>query len=92
MINKGMSPGYQPAHTLTRKDLVSMNIYHNHHIVPRHAGGTDDPTNIIKFRCKSEIETYFLVWTTTPWTLPSNLAICVHPDMEYGVYEKDNKV
>jgi len=51
-----------------------------------------DPSIIIKFRCKSEIETYFLVWTTTPWTLPSNLAICVHPDMEYGVYEKDNKL
>lgn len=26
-----------------------------------------------------------VAWTTTPWTLPSNLAICVHPDLEYVV-------
>ena len=25
----------------------------------------------------------YLAWTTTPWTLPSNLALCVHPDEEY---------
>jgi isoleucyl-tRNA synthetase len=28
-----------------------------------------------------------LIWTTTPWTIPSNLAIAFHPDFEYGVYE-----
>ena len=28
-----------------------------------------------------------LAWTTTPWTLPANMALCVHPDVEYGVYE-----
>ncbi|MEK6687881.1 MAG: class I tRNA ligase family protein, partial [Gemmatimonadota bacterium] len=27
-----------------------------------------------------------VVWTTTPWTLPSNVAIAVHPDLEYGCY------
>jgi isoleucyl-tRNA synthetase len=30
-----------------------------------------------------------LVWTTTPWTLPSNLAVMVHPDIEYVVVESD---
>jgi len=30
-----------------------------------------------------DIETYFVIWTTTPWTLPANLAIAVHPDLEY---------
>lgn len=25
----------------------------------------------------------FVAWTTTPWTLPSNMALCVHPDFEY---------
>jgi isoleucyl-tRNA synthetase len=29
----------------------------------------------------------FVIWTTTPWTMPSNLAIAVHPDAEYGLYE-----
>ena len=32
----------------------------------------------------------FLAWTTTPWTLPSNLALCVHPEFDY-VKVKDNK-
>jgi len=35
-------------------------------------------------------KTYFLVWTTTPWTLPGNVAIAVHPDFDY-VKVKDKK-
>ena len=34
---------------------------------------------IAKFRLKDE-DAFFLAWTTTPWTLPSNVALCVHPD------------
>ncbi len=30
-----------------------------------------------------------LIWTTTPWTIPSNLAIAFHPDFEYGAYDVD---
>ncbi len=29
----------------------------------------------------------FVIWTTTPWTLPANVAISLHPDFEYGIYE-----
>lgn len=29
----------------------------------------------------------FVIWTTTPWTLPANVGICVHPDFDYGVFE-----
>jgi isoleucyl-tRNA synthetase len=32
-----------------------------------------------------------VVWTTTPWTLPSNVAAAVHPDMEYGVYSAKHR-
>ncbi len=32
-----------------------------------------------------------LIWTTTPWTIPSNLAIAFHPDFVYGAYEVDGK-
>jgi isoleucyl-tRNA synthetase len=32
-----------------------------------------------------------LIWTTTPWTIPSNLAIAFHPDFQYGVYRVDGK-
>lgn len=31
-----------------------------------------------------------MIWTTTPWTLPSNLAIAVNPDMDYALVKKDN--
>ncbi len=37
---------------------------------------------IVRFKCKDE-DAYFLVWTTTPWTLPSNVALCVNPDDTY---------
>lgn len=29
--------------------------------------------------------TFFVIWTTTPWTIPANLAICLHPDLEYNL-------
>ena len=32
-------------------------------------------------------DTGLLIWTTTPWTLPANLAVAVHPRMEYGLYD-----
>ena len=44
---------------------------------------TPDPAVTISFPLKSDPNTYLLAWTTTPWTLPSNLALCVHPNFEY---------
>ena len=32
----------------------------------------------------------FVIWTTTPWTLPANLAIALHPDMEYGLFKTNH--
>ena len=32
---------------------------------------------------------YFVIWTTTPWTLPANLAICLNPLFTYGVFKTD---
>ena len=40
-------------------------------------------TAYAKFAVKGEENTYFLAWTTTPWTLPSNVALTVHPDVDY---------
>jgi isoleucyl-tRNA synthetase len=42
-----------------------------------------DRTAIVRFKVKGE-DAYFLAWTTTPWTLPSNIALCVNPDEEYA--------
>jgi isoleucyl-tRNA synthetase len=43
----------------------------------------DDPSLTIKLRLQQDPSTYLLVWTTTPWTLPSNLAAIVHPKIGY---------
>ena len=38
---------------------------------------------MVKFAAKDEENTYFLAWTTTPWTLPSNLGLVVNPEVDY---------
>ena len=38
---------------------------------------------MISFPLTSDPSVAFLAWTTTPWTLPSNLALCVNPNFEY---------
>ncbi len=45
----------------------------------------------VTFKRKDKDE-YFLVWTTTPWTLPSNAALTVHPDVTYIKAKKEDKV
>nr|HMS66208.1 class I tRNA ligase family protein [Ignavibacteria bacterium] len=44
-----------------------------------------DPSVFVKFKIKSgdHKDSNFLVWTTTPWTLPSNAALCVNPEFKY---------
>ncbi len=42
-----------------------------------------DPAVTVRFKADGEENTYFLAWTTTPWTLPSNLALAVGPDIDY---------
>ncbi len=46
-----------------------------------------DMTCIAKFKVKNEEDTYILAWTTTPWTLPSNLALCINKSYEYAKVE-----
>ena len=43
-----------------------------------------DPSIYVKFAVEGEPNTYLLVWTTTPWTIPGNLAAAVHPDFTYS--------
>ncbi len=42
-----------------------------------------DRTAIVRFKLVGE-DSYFLAWTTTPWTLPSNIALCVNPEETYA--------
>ncbi len=54
-----------------------------------------DPAVTVKFRLRplpdDTVPTYLLVWTTTPWTLPSNLAIAVDPTIDYAVFDRDGE-
>ena len=49
---------------------------------------------MVKFKAKDEENTYFLAWTTTPWTLPSNLGLVVNPEVDYVkvAYEGENLI
>ncbi len=42
-----------------------------------------DPSVTLGFRVIDEEQSFFLAWTTTPWTLPSNMALCTGPELEY---------
>ncbi|MBI9103471.1 MAG: isoleucine--tRNA ligase [Spirochaetales bacterium] len=46
-----------------------------------------DPAITVKFQLKGEAKTFFLAWTTTPWTLPSNLALAFGGDVDYVMVE-----
>ena len=49
-----------------------------------------DPSIFVRFRLKNEENTYLLVWTTTPWTLPSNVAVAVGKNYDYVCVEEGN--
>ena len=42
-----------------------------------------DRTVFVKFKALDEENTYYLAWTTTPWTLPSNVALCMNANEDY---------
>ncbi len=46
-----------------------------------------DTSIYVRFKVKASQDTYLAAWTTTPWTLPSNVALCVNPDEEYVLIE-----
>jgi isoleucyl-tRNA synthetase len=48
-----------------------------------------DPSITLRFKLEDE-DAYLWAWTTTPWTLPSNLALAVHPDVEYAKVRFDD--
>ncbi len=88
-VQKGLKPVYWCPHCETAlaeaeveyQDITSDSIYVKFEVADRE-----------KFLRAFGLETldapcYMVIWTTTPWTIPSNLAISLHPDFEYGLYE-----
>lgn len=57
----------------------------------------ESPSIYVKFLLKDRIRdidfsgnVYILIWTTTPWTLPANLAVAVHPELNYILVQEEN--
>jgi isoleucyl-tRNA synthetase len=58
------------------------------------------PSIYVKFKVKDEIgekfpelkdkNVFMVIWTTTPWTIPANLGVCLHPDFEYVAVQAEN--
>ena len=103
---KTMNPDYMESIWWVFKSLWDKDyIYEGHKVVsycPRCAtplsnfetnqGYKDkqDPALTVKFELVEEPGTYLLAWTTTPWTLPSNLAITVGPELTYAKVKDKN--
>ncbi len=52
----------------------------------------DDPSVTVKMRVKGDDERFFLVWTTTPWTLPANVALAVGRDIDYVAVRQEGEI
>ena len=78
--------GYKPMHICPRCETTLSNF--------EVAQGYEDITDIsvtVAFPVVGEKDTYVLAWTTTPWTLPGNVALAVSKKIEYGIYKRDGK-
>ena len=76
--------------------LINKDIYEDYKIVPWACDSqtvlanaeleykeVEQSTLTVKFRIADETNTHLLAWTTTPWTLPANMALAVNPDLTY---------
>ncbi len=75
-VEKGLKPVYWCASCETA--LAEAEVEYGEHT-----------SKSIYVRFKMEDGTYAVIWTTTPWTIPSNLAIALHPDLDYIFFEHE---
>src|SRR5262249_34838565 len=90
-VYKGARPVYWCIHDQTA--LANAEVEYRQH---------SSPSVYVKFPLKSDPasidpalagrKVFALIWTTTPWTLPANLGIAVHPDYEYVAFERGEEV
>ncbi len=83
-VYKGLKPVHWCASCVTA--LAEAEVEYDDH---------KSPSIYVKFPLKDKIdgideEVFVVIWTTTPWTLPANLGISLHPDFEYGFYKAEN--
>lgn len=104
---KTMYPSFMESVWWAFKQLYDKNqVYRGYRVMPYSTGLTTplsnfeaqqnykdvvDPAVTIGFKVRGEENTYLVAWTTTPWTLPSNMALCVNPDFEYVKIHDETK-
>jgi isoleucyl-tRNA synthetase len=94
LVYKGKKPVHWCIHCRTAlaeaeveyEDHSSPSIYVEFTLDPSSAGELASRVPALAGR-----PTSVLIWTTTPWTIPSNLAIAFHPDFAYGAYDVDGR-
>ena len=65
----------------------------SHELAQGYQEGTKDPSVYVKFPLRDQPGVYLLVWTTTPWTLPGNVAVAVGEEIDYVlVQHEDDKL
>ncbi|MCL0046206.1 isoleucine--tRNA ligase [Nitrospinaceae bacterium] len=94
-VNGSVFNGLKPVHWCTscRTALAEAEVEYADH---------QSPTIYVKFPVKSGLNgqlgnidpttVNFVIWTTTPWTLPANLAVCLHPEFQYSAVEIGGEV
>jgi isoleucyl-tRNA synthetase len=94
LVYKGKKPVHWCIHCRTAlaeaeveyEDHTSPSIYVEFPLAPESAGELSKRIPALDGRSVS-----VLIWTTTPWTIPSNLAIAFHPEVDYGAYEVEGR-
>ena len=94
MVSKGTKPVHWSIHCRTvlaeaeveYEDHSSPSIYVEFPLNPDSAGELSSRVPALAGR-----EVSVLIWTTTPWTIPSNLAIAFHPEFDYAAYDVDGR-
>ena len=93
-IEKGLKPVYWCASCETA--LAEAEVEYADHtstsIFVRFKFEEDAVKTINNFVDTQGKDVYTVIWTTTPWTIPSNMAISLHPRLEYTFFEKDNDI
>ena len=95
LVYKGKRPVHWCIHCRTAlaeaeveySDHSSPSIYVEFPLAPESAGELSARVPALAGQSVSVI-----IWTTTPWTIPSNLAVAFHPEFDYGAYEVDGRV
>jgi len=87
-IYKGMKPVFWCANCETALAAAEIEYYDK-----------ESPSIYVKFSVKSDLikifpkakgeKNFFIIWTTTPWTIPGNMAVALHPEIKYAMVQTD---